>query len=880
MGSKTKLSVPFKLIWGIAALSVLGLIGIYIAVNTVVRDIIYQNAVGIIQRDNMAISRDVDAWFSTSSDIARSSGGIIALTDRQSISPIAASIVGDYDFIVEVFVQFEDGEVVSSEGHFTRQEWEAAARLDVYSLARAAGGEVVSILPFMSAEGRLVTAIAKWLPDIDGISAAVVIKIDMDAIVESMDAHRVAGDGYLTLIGPDCEIITHPSPEYAPDGQITHNLRELEASGFLADRITGGADRVRFYDFLLGEAYFMTFPLESVGWTMAAVIPVTATRLSIHQDMALITGIIYLVLITMLLVIAAFVVNLTKNLEEKRTSEARMRAIIDNMPMVAIVGGRDIADLFECNEEVVNLFGVRDKQEFIHRSLELSPPCQPDGQPSAAKMQQTIDQAFQTGSARLEWAYQTLDGKPLRCEVSMVRVTLDQQPRLLVFVKDLSDYYKNKENARLMEQRLQTMLDSSPMVCILIDETCKVLDANREVERLLGIPDKQTFISDFYSFSPPNQPCGTPSRVKVAQIMKEVAEKGREVFEWTCKAADGELIPVEASFSRVQLAGKDLMIVYARDLRDFYKYKEAERAVHQRLEAMLNASPMASGTIDANFNVLHLNQAGKTMFEIDDEQTFAERFFEFSPQQQPDGRDSREKVLEKFQMALASGKAHFEWMHQTLDGKQIPCEVTMVKAVIEEKPVIVVYTRDLREIHSAMAMVMHLEQVAFTDTLTDASSRLYFLENAEREIETCVKEGKAFSLVMLDVDRFKEINDTCGHQIGDEVLKILVARVRHALKKGTLVARYGGEEFVIMLPDTDHKSAIKSAWRVQKSLASSPFLIGDTELAVTASFGVASKTDEHTTLSDLIENADKALYWAKRNGRNTVASYFDTVLTK
>ena len=170
-------------------------------------------------------------------------------------------------------------------------------------------------------------------------------------------------------------------------------------------------------------------------------------------------------------------------------------------------------------------------------------------------------------------------------------------------------------------------------------------------------------------------------------------------------------------------------------------------------------------------------------------------------------------------------------------------------------------------------------ELAFTDALTGIGNRRCLMENAEEELRNCIEKNMDFAIIMIDIDHFKSINDRYGHAIGDTVLKILTSRICHALKHDTLVTRYGGEEFVITLSDVNHETAVKTAWRVQKTIEASAFRIEGLEINVTASFGVASKTSDCTTLSDIIDKADKALYQAKRTGRNTVIDYKSIVTT-
>ncbi|MCL2605444.1 MAG: GGDEF domain-containing protein [Defluviitaleaceae bacterium] len=166
-------------------------------------------------------------------------------------------------------------------------------------------------------------------------------------------------------------------------------------------------------------------------------------------------------------------------------------------------------------------------------------------------------------------------------------------------------------------------------------------------------------------------------------------------------------------------------------------------------------------------------------------------------------------------------------------------------------------------------------KAATTDALTGVRNRRYFVDKAERELANCIRNGRDFSFIIADIDRFKSINDRFGHIVGDEVLKIFTSRVRHVLKQETVIARYGGEEFVIIMPGVGYENALKTAQRVSRVVSNSPFYINDMEIEVTASFGVASKTDDIKELAEIINSADKAMYRAKEAGRNRVMGFME-----
>jgi len=302
--------------------------------------------------------------------------------------------------------------------------------------------------------------------------------------------------------------------------------------------------------------------------------------------------------------------------------------------------------------------------------------------------------------------------------------------------------------------------------------------------------------------------------------------------------------------------------------------KETEHVAHQRLHAMLNSSPLACVLIDEAFNIQEVNDVGVKLFGVESADVFIDRFFDLSPEDQPDGKPSYQKMLDNLHFCLEVGKANFEWMHQTLDGAiSLPCEVTLERLTIDTRDLVIAYIRDLREIYKTVAMVSQLENAAFTDSLTGARNRRYFLDEAERELKKCIEDKQDFALLMIDVDHFKSINDTYGHPMGDEVLKILVARIVHSLKHDTLVARYGGEEFIVTLPGASPENAFATAERIRKNIEAFKFVTKERKIDVRISLGVASMPEQGITLAEMVSNADKALYKAKNSGRNKTVAY-------
>ncbi len=164
-------------------------------------------------------------------------------------------------------------------------------------------------------------------------------------------------------------------------------------------------------------------------------------------------------------------------------------------------------------------------------------------------------------------------------------------------------------------------------------------------------------------------------------------------------------------------------------------------------------------------------------------------------------------------------------------------------------------------------------RLSITDPLTGAFNRRYLMEKLPSEVERSVRYAHNLSLLMCDVDHFKRINDTHGHQVGDEVLKRVVDIIKSKVRGTDWVARYGGEEFVIVLPETPYSNALKVAETLRAALMQTPILCNDLTLSVTASFGVTgwdSAVPHLDVVDAMVARCDASVYESKAAGRDRV----------
>lgn len=229
-------------------------------------------------------------------------------------------------------------------------------------------------------------------------------------------------------------------------------------------------------------------------------------------------------------------------------------------------------------------------------------------------------------------------------------------------------------------------------------------------------------------------------------------------------------------------------------------------------------------------------------------------------------RDNREKFLSG---VLGSDEYQTSEIEQLCkDGTSVWTEV-IARYVKNDKTGAVEVHGVTRDISERKALRLELERQAATDSLTGIANRRHFLNTAQKEIERCKRHGGPLSLLMLDIDHFKDVNDTFGHATGDRALQAIARTCGMELRSTDLCGRIGGEEFALLLVETNLKKACSVAERIVTQVeAIELFTENGQPVHLTTSIGVAEYRPQSETLSDLMVRADQALYKAKNTGRN------------
>ena len=374
----------------------------------------------------------------------------------------------------------------------------------------------------------------------------------------------------------------------------------------------------------------------------------------------------------------------------------RTHIMLDATPLGCSVWDEELNHV-DCNQAMVNLFGLSRKQEFADRFLELSPQYQPNGQSSTEMATEQLAMAFKTGYQRFEYVHQLFDGTPIPCEITLVRVPWENGYNVCVYVRDLREHQAMLAKIHEANERTQIMLDANPLGCQLWNDLFETIDCNMAAVNMFGFKNKQEYVDRFFELLPEYQPDGQLSTEMALGNLKVAFATGYQRFEPMQQLPDGTPFPCEITLVRIPQENGYIVCGYTRDLREHNKMLAQIHEANERTHLMLDATPLCCQLWDEDLNTIDCNMAAVRLYDFKDKQEYVERFSECSPTYQPDGRLSSEKAVTLVKMAFETGYQRFEWIQRKPDGTPIPAEITLVRVQHGNRNIVAGYTRDLRE---------------------------------------------------------------------------------------------------------------------------------------------------------------------------------------
>ena len=375
------------------------------------------------------------------------------------------------------------------------------------------------------------------------------------------------------------------------------------------------------------------------------------------------------------------------------------------------------------------------------------------------------------------------------------------------------------------------------------------------------------------ALSPPAQPDGAPSARKARQLIASALEEGVQHFEWEHLRADGTRLPLAVALMRVEWDGKPALFVTWRDLSH-------ERVAREReLRAQIVFENTAEGILitDAEQRILAVNPAFTEITGYTEAEVLGQ-----TPALLRSGRHDALFYQAMWSLLNKTGQWRGEFVNRRKNGEIYPQRST-ITAVRDAHGQVSCYISVFEDVSYIRRSEEERYRLEHEDTLTGLPNRSLLRVTLEQAIKRARREGNVFGLLVLDLDLFKNVNDTLGHPVGDFLLQQVAAMLREKVREANSIARIGGDEFVILMEDLSQPvdiaklGAAKLALRLLE-LFSRPFPAEGRELYITASIGIALFPTDGQNMDELLSHADVAMYRAKEHGRNTFR-FFDPAMT-
>jgi diguanylate cyclase (GGDEF)-like protein/PAS domain S-box-containing protein len=549
-------------------------------------------------------------------------------------------------------------------------------------------------------------------------------------------------------------------------------------------------------------------------------------------------------------------------LEDK---EARIRMIFESaLDALIVIDEKSI--ISEWNPQAEIIFGWK-KSEAIGRSLleTIIPPSLRE------RHQQGMENLLATGNGpilnrRMELTALRRNGSEFPIELTVSRLRHGETWTFSAFVRDITQRKQAEEMVKASEQELSTILDSLQDAYYRVDSEGCFMRLSPSVQKLLGYTPKQllgTMLADLYA---------DPQK--------------REVFLRKLEKQDGVIENYV-----IQLRHKDGSAVWVSTNAHYIRDKQGNpigvegtaRDISQ-LKAAEDLSSRFGRILDNSSNEIYIFDADTLKFTLVNRGARKNLGYSMQEMEQMTPVDLKpdytEEDFSELMQPLCQGEQQqvvFQTRHQRKDKTFYPVEVRLQLSRQESPPVFVAIIQDISE---RIQNEKQLQYLAHYDALTKLPNRILFTDRLEQSLARARWHDYTVAVLFLDLDRFKIINDTLGHNIGDQALQALSKRLNDCVREGDTVARLGGDEFAIVLEDIDSEDDVAPIARIILNVLSQPFLLDKHEFILTTSIGISLFPVDGENTQTLLKHADIAMYRAKDEGRNTYQFYLADMSAK
>lgn len=458
------------------------------------------------------------------------------------------------------------------------------------------------------------------------------------------------------------------------------------------------------------------------------------------------------------------------------------------------------------------------------------------------------------------------DGSVLPIEVCSRAIMLEEEKLLFNIVRDISERKKLDAALRESEARFRTLAADAPEAIVIHDlDKDLFIDATTSAERLFACSRKEILSHGPKYFYAPAQPADSPSVESMLERGERILAGEEMKFERLVRNARGQDILCEVRLVRLPSEQHKLIRASYIDITERKQIENALRESEGKYRSLFEESLDGLFISNVEGNFTDINQKVIRMFGYDSKEEMLALDLEKDFYAYP---ADKENILA---FVKEKGFAELEVIIKTKNDIRITtlCSYSAVK---NKDGAIISYRGMIRDITEKKKSEELIWRQANFDTLTGLPNRDMFHDRLEQEIKKSYRECLPLALLLIDLDHFKQVNDTLGHAVGDLLLQEAAQRIRACVRGSDTLARLGGDEFTVILSALSETGHIEDVAQKIVSKLAQPFRLGSDEVYVSASIGITIYPSDGD-IDSLVKNADQAMYVAKSKGRNRF-SYF------
>lgn len=536
----------------------------------------------------------------------------------------------------------------------------------------------------------------------------------------------------------------------------------------------------------------------------------------------------------------------------------------------------------ECNTAAIDALGYANREEFlnIHPS-KISPAIQADGEDSFTKAERIFALLKERGVYRFEWTHTKADGTDFEVEVTLSNIAICGRELIYCVWRDITLRKQQEIAIKEADERLATLMQSMKHRQFMMERTeslahlasfewevdTNIVSWSPEMFRIfgrdpaLGIPNLEGQAKLY-----------TPESTEklFAAVGKAVSDGIAYEIELITMQPNGEQRPCFVmGFPEFNENGR--VVRLAGLVQDITARKEAEREL--RIAATAFDSQEGMTVTDVEGTILKVNNAFTKITGYSSAEAVGR-----NPRFLKSGRQSKEFYLQMWAKIISTGAWEGEIWNRRKNGEVYP-EYLTITVVKDADGVVANYVATFNDITLSKASADEIKNLAFYDPLTKLPNRRLMLDRLRNFLATITRSGHDGALLFLDLDNFKNLNDTLGHDVGDLLLQQVAERLTSCVREGDTVARLGGDEFVVMLTDLSNKdidAANQAEIIANKIMAvlNQSYQLDLHSYQSTPSIGISLIQGNALSAEEILKQADIAMYQSKRAGRNTVR-FFD-----